>query len=153
MYFHSPNHVTRSTCIESKHGLGINSLVANPFGVWYSKCRRDLLRWTTTHNAGEFFWKMSFMEILLLYGISGDGGANAGDLHKRQLSGSYFEQQWVAESTDGPSSVSDLGGLVFVSPLYLQKWDKVLVYGERSTLSFVSNFRRWWFCVSWAVTV
>ena len=92
--------------------------------------------------------------MLLHYEISGDGGAKAGDLHKRRLSGSYFEQQWVVESTDGPSSVSDLGGLLFVLPLDLQKWNKVLVYGERGTLSFVSNFRRrWWFCVSWAITV
>ena len=41
-----------------------------------------------------------------------------------------------------PSSVSDLGGLVFVLPFDLQKWYNVLVYGERGTLSFVSNFRR-----------
>lgn len=34
---------------------------------------------------------MSFMEIVLHYRISGDDGAKAGDLHKLQLSGSYFE--------------------------------------------------------------
>ena len=31
------------------------------------------------------------MEIVLHYRISGDDGAKAGDLHKLQLSGSYFE--------------------------------------------------------------
>lgn len=34
---------------------------------------------------------MSFMEIVLHYGISGDDGTKAGDLHKLQLSGNYFE--------------------------------------------------------------
>lgn len=73
---------------------------------------------------------MSFMEIVLHYGISGDDGAKVGDQHKLQLSGNYFEH--------GHPLTRRLIALLSA----IQKWYNVLVYGERGTLSFVSNFRR-----------